>query len=178
MVNVRQTMTPVNMNQYTFTGGGTAPIGAVAPTAGCDYAGTNTTFTTWATLPATTGGFTVAGIQFVNNGSQFLWYYNGAAAVNASILIGVKAGGLVQLYSQEQVTLGTTSYGFIGPLSPASFNQLDSSQFSGTGAGGVAPGGIIAGQNAATNGLGLTCIDFSAVTNLAVRLYQCGTVSP
>ena len=177
MVNVRQTMTPVSMNQFAFTGGGTQPVGAVAPTAGADYAGGNTAFTTWATLPATTGGFTVGGIQYVNNGSQFLWYYNGAAAVNAFVLIGTKSGGLVQVYTQYTIALGTTSYGFLGPFSPASFNQGDSTQFL-SGAGGVSPGGVIGGQNAATNGLGMTCIDFSVVTNLAVRLYQLGTVSP
>jgi hypothetical protein len=169
MVNVRQVMTPVSMNQFAFSG--TTPIGAVAPAAGADYAGTNTTFTSWGTLPAFAGG-PVLGINYANNGSQWLWYYNGATPTSAYVLIGVKAGGLVQQYTQYTTTIAATTYGFLGPFSPASFNQQDSTQFLAGGAGGTAPGGIIDG------GLGLTCIDFLNTTTLAVRLYQCGTVSP
>ena len=177
MAVTRQTMTPVSMNQFAFTGGGTAPLGAVAPSPGCDYAGGNTAFTSWATTPESVGGtITVLGIQYVNNGSQFLWYYNGATATTAYILIGVKAGGISQLYTQYSIVLGTTSYGYLGPFSPASFNQQDGSQFAGDG-GGTAPGGLITPATGAS-GVGLTCIDFLNTTTLAVRLYQMGTVTP
>ena len=44
---------------------------------------------------------------------------------------------------------------------------------SGTGNGGAAPGGAIG-----TGGIGMTCIDFLNTTNIAVRLYQMGTVNP
>ena len=169
MVNVRQTVTPVSMNQYAFAGA--TPVGAVAPAAGCDYAGANTTFTAWGSLPAFAGG-PVLGVQYANNGSQWLWYYNGATATAAYILIGQKAGGIVQLYSQETVTIAATSYGFLGPYSPSAFNQGDIAQFGGTGGGGAAPGGVIGAA-----GQGLTCIDFLNTTTLAVRLYQTGTVT-
>jgi hypothetical protein len=165
MAATRQLMTPFNMNQFPFTGA--LPIGAVAPAAGCDYAATNTTFTVWASLPAPSS----LGIQYANNGSQWLWYYNGATATAANILIGAKSG-IVQLYSQETVTIAATSYGYLGPYSPSQMNQTDISQFAG-GFGGTAPGGAIG-----AGGLGLTCIDFTNTTTLAVRLYQTGTVTP
>ncbi len=155
-------MTPVSLNQFATTGGGTAPIGAVAPSAGCDTAGSNTAFTAWASLPAPSS----LGVQYVNNGSQFLWYYNGATATTAYVLIGAKSGGLVQVYTQYTIVLGTSAYGFLGPFSPAQFSQQDSSQFAG-GAGGTAPGGAVG-----ASGVGFTCIDFLNTTTLAVRLYQ------
>jgi hypothetical protein len=64
MAATRQTMTPVNMNGFSLAG--TGIVGAVAPAAGCDYAGSNTTFTAWASLPNPSS----LGIQYVNNGSQ------------------------------------------------------------------------------------------------------------
>ncbi len=167
MAYTRQTMTPVSMNQYAFSGA--TPVGAVAPAAGCDYAGANTTFTAWGSLPNPNS----LGVQYANNGSQWLWFYNGATASAAYILIGQKAGGIVQLFSQETVVIPATSYGFLGPYSPSQMNQGDISQFSGAGTpGGLAPGGVIG-----ATGQGLTCIDFLNTTTLAVRLYQTGTVT-
>lgn len=167
MTASRQTMAPVSMNQFAFSGA--TPVGAVAPAAGCDATGTNTAFTAWTALsPASP-----LGIQYVNNGSQWLWFYNGATPTTAYVLIGAKSAGLVQIYSQETVTIAATSYGFLGPYSPAAFNQLDTAQFGGTGGGGAAPGGVIG-----TSGQGCTCIDFLNTTTLAVRLYQTGTVTP
>jgi hypothetical protein len=167
MAATRQTMTPVSMNQFAFSGA--TPIGAVAPAAGCDYAATNTTFTVWGSLPVASS----LGIQYANNGSQWLWFYNGATPTTAYVLIGQKAGGIVQVYTQEPVTIAATSYGFLGPYSPAAFNQPDIAQFGGTGGGGAAPGGAIG-----ATGQGLTCIDFLNTTTLSVRLYQTGTVTP
>jgi hypothetical protein len=166
----RQLMTPVSMNQFAFTGGGTVPIGAVAPAAGCDAAGTNSSFTAWGSLSPTSP----FGIQYANNGSQWLWYYNGATATSAYILIGQESGGgIAQVYTQYTVVLGATSYGFLGPFSPAQFNQPNISQFGVGTSGGSSPGGVIG-----TAGQGLTCIDFLNTTTLAVRLYQTGTVTP
>ena len=103
MAQTRQTMTPVSMNQFAFSGA--TPIGAVAPTTGCDYAGSNTTFTTWLSLP-TAGS---SGIQYVNNGSQWLWFYCGAATTTAYVLIGQKAGGQVEPYTTYSIVLAATS---------------------------------------------------------------------
>jgi hypothetical protein len=160
MATTRQTMTPVSMNQFSFTG--STPIGAVAPTAGCDYAGTNSAFTAWGSLPTANSN----GIQFLNNGTQWLWGYYGASGTTAYVLIGAKSGGIVQVYTQYSVTLAASSYFYLGPFSPAQFNQQDSAQFAG-GAGGTAPGGVIG-----AGAVGFTCIDFLATTALAVRLYQ------
>lgn len=165
MATSRVTMTPVSMNQFAQTG--TTPIGAVAPGAGIDAAGTNTAFgTAWPGI--------LAGINYVNNGSQWLWGYNGANACNAYILIGQKAGGIVQIYTQITIALPVSGYFYLGPYSPAQFNQQDSSQFA------AAPGGAAPGGQILASGVGTTCIDFSATTasTVAVRLYQCGTVTP
>jgi hypothetical protein len=151
------------MNSLAFSG--VTPIGAVAPTTGIDAAGTNTAFgTVW---PGA-----LAGVNYLNNGTQWLWGYNGATACTAYILIGQKAGGLVEPYTAYSITLPTSGYFFLGPFSPQQFNQQDASQFAG-GAGGVAPGGQIL-----QSGVGYTCIDFSATTTVAVRLYQTATVQP
>lgn len=157
MATSRVSMTPVSMNQFAFSGA--QPIGAVAPATGVDAAGSNTAF-------ATAWPGTLAGIQYLNNGTQWLWGYNGVTACNAFILIGQKSGGLVQVYTQYTVALPTSGYFFLGPYSPSQFNQQDGSQFAG-GAGGAAPGGVIG-----AGAIGLTCIDFSATTTVAVRLYQ------
>jgi hypothetical protein len=160
----RVTLTPVSMNQFSFAG--TAPIGAVAPATGIDAAGANgATFgTAW---PGA-----LAGVNYLNNGTQWLWGYNGATACSAYVLIGQKAAGQAEIYTAYTVVLPTTGYFFLGPFSPQQFNQTDASQFAG-GSGGAAPGGVI-GQSA----VGYTCIDFSATGTLAVRLYQMNTVQP
>ena len=165
----RVLMTPVVVNNFPFSGATVSTIGAVAPAAGIDAAGSNTAFATaWPGI--------LAGVNFVNNGSQFLWGYNGANACTAYVLIGQKAAGQVEPYTTYSITLPTSGYFVIPPLSPAAYNQQDSSQFvAGTGNGGAAPGGQIL-----TTGVGTTCIDFSATTasTVAVRLYQMATVTP
>lgn len=165
----RVLMTPVVVNNFPFSGSVVSTIGAVAPTAGIDAAGSNTAFATaWPGL--------MAGVNYANNGSQFLWGYNGANACTAYVLIGQKAGGQVQVYTTYSITLPVSGYFVIPPLSPYQYNQQDSSQFvTGTGNGGAAPGGQIL-----TTGIGTTCIDFNATTasTVAVRLYQMATVTP
>ncbi|MGH3300572.1 MAG: hypothetical protein ACRDOK_02620 [Streptosporangiaceae bacterium] len=163
MAATRQTMTPVNMNGFPLAAT-LGIVGAVAPAAGCDYNGSNTTFTAWASLPNASS----LGIQYLNNGSQWIWGYNGATTSTAYVLIGQKAGGLTQIYSAYSLVLPTSGYFAIPPLSPAQFNQQDASQaFTGT------TGGVIG-----TGGVGFTCIDFLNTTTVAVRLYQLTTVTP
>jgi len=146
----RQTISPVNFNAAATTGGSLPS----APSAGIDAAGAGgTTFgTAWTGLE---------GVQFVNNGEIILWYYNGATSCNAYILIGQKAAGVVPTYTTFTVALATTGYGWLGPFSPAGFDQQDSTAHS------AAPGGVIG-----TSGVGLCCVDFSATTTLSVRAYQ------
>ena len=160
MATSRVTMTPVSINQFALSTPPSA-IGAVAPGTGIDAAGANGALfaTAWPGAAA---------------GSQFLWGYNGATACSAYVLIGQKAGGQVEPYTTYTIVLPTTGYFWIGPVSPSQYTQQDASQFvSGTGNGGIAPGGQIL-----TTGVGFTCIDFSATGTVAVRLYQCGTVTP
>ena len=152
----RCTVSPVIINNATFTAPGAFPA---APGTGIDAAGTGgASFAT-----AWTG---YQGIQFFNPGNIFVWYYNGATACNAFLLIGQKTQGDVFPYTQDEIALLTSSAGWIPPLSPSKYNQQDTSQFS------SAPGGAIG-----TTGQGLTCIDFSATTTLAVRLYQVNQVT-
>lgn len=107
------------------------------------------------------------GVQFTNNGSVWLWYYNGAQACTAYALIGSKLGGEVFAYTQDSATLVTSGSGWLGPWSPQKYNQTDSSQFT------SAPGGVIGSA-----AVGLTCIDFSDTDSLVVRLVQTAPVLP
>ena len=167
MAATRQLMTPVNLNLTAFAGN--VAIGAVAPGAGCDYAAAGgSTFTAWASLPNPSS----LGIMYYNTGSQWLWGYNGATPASAYVLIGQKAGGLAVSYLEYTVALPTSGYFYLGAFSPSQFNQQDISQFAG-GGGGTAPGGVIGAA-----GQGLTCIDFSVTTTVAVRLYQSTDVTP
>jgi len=162
MATSRITMTPVSQNTYAFAGN--QAIGAVAPATGVDGVGSNTAF-------ATAWPGALAGVSYLNNGSQWLWGYNGATPCSAYILIGQKAAGLVEPYTAYTIALPTSGYFFLGPFSPQQYNQTDNSQFAG-GAGGTAPGGVIGAS------VGYTCVDFSATTTVAVRLYQLTTVQP
>jgi hypothetical protein len=164
----RVAMTPVSMNQFAFTGTNAVSIGAVAPAAGIDAAGTGgTTFgTAWPGISS--------GVTYLNNGTQWLWGYNGANACTAYILVGQKAAGQAEIYTAYSAVLPVSGYFYLGPFSPQQFNQTDASQFAG-GAGGVSPGGVI-GQAA----VGYTCVDFLATTlsTVALRLYQLNPVQP
>lgn len=101
------------------------------------------------------------GVQFGNNGLTWLWYYNGGTACTAYYLVGQKVGGDVFPYTQEPVTLLTGESGWLGPWNAQKYNQPDTAQFSG------APGGAVGAA-----GQGLTCVDFTAVNTLTVRLFQ------
>jgi hypothetical protein len=165
----RVLMSPVSINAAALSGAASS-FGAVAPSAGIDAAAAGgTTFgTAWPGI--------LAGVNYVGNGSQFLWGYNGANACTAYVLIGQKAGGQVQPYTTYAITLPTSGYFIIPPLSPLQYTQQDASQFvTGVGNGGIAPGGQIL-----TSGVGTICVDFSATTTstVALRLYQLTTVTP
>lgn len=145
---------------------GTAPTWVWAAS-GVDSAGAPQVASQNALATAWNGAAT--GVQFANSGTgiSWLWFYNGGTACTAYYLVGQKVGGDVFPFAQEPVTLPTNQQGWLGPWSPQKYGQPDTSQFSG------APGGVIgtAGQN-------LTCVDFTAVNTLVVRLYQLIPVSP
>lgn len=150
-MTARTTIVPVNLNSSALAGGSFPS----APSTGLDAAGTG------GTSFATAWPGTATGVQFQNNGLLWLWYYNGATACTAYALIGQKAAGATPVYTTWSAVLATTGYGWLGPWNPAQFNQEDATVHSG------APGGAIG-----ASAVGLCCIDFSATTTLAVRLYQ------
>jgi len=156
----RALINPVAMNVSALaTAGGIFPT---APSGGIDAAGTggSSFATTWASGP-------YAGVEFINNGYMYLWYYNPASeAITAYPLIGQKAGGLAQPYTAYPVTIpATAQYGWLGPWSVQQFTQTDGTQFS------SAPGGQISAST--PSGVGYTCVDFSGtLTNFALRLYE------
>jgi hypothetical protein len=127
---------------------------------GCDATATGTAFATWSSLGSPLG------VQFVNNGTQFLMVTNGATATAANVLVGRKGGGgFLPAYNQTATTVtipsSTTMPIPIGPFSVQDFTQQDATQY------GTAPGGAIG-----TTGVGYVCVDFTNTTTLAVRLYQ------
>lgn len=145
----RVTLLPVNLNASALTPG----VWLAAGTAGYDTGSPGGTITAWSTAN---------GVQYVNNGLIVVGYANGTGSVTADILVGRKAGGgLLPAFGAQTVTIAATSAGWIGPFSVQDYTQTDSSQYSGAPAGAIG-----------TTGVGLTCIDFSSVTNLTIRLYQ------
>lgn len=152
----RITIQPVPLN---IAIGGSPGVFVPTASVGYDTGSPGGVFTAWGA---------VNGVQFVNNGLMFLAYVNGATASTASILIGDKAGGAVPLFSTYQTVLGVSGApSWLPVLSPAAFNQQDSTVHAG------APAGVIGAA-----AVGMTCIDFSATTTLGVRLYQLTPVSP
>jgi hypothetical protein len=158
---------PVNLNAAGLNTPGTFPT---APAAGIDAAGTGgTSFAT-----AWTG---VQGIQFYNNGLCFVWFYCGATPAGVvQILQGRKTEGQLPPPATFGGSIAATTYGWLPPLSPQDFNQQDATAFNGSGG----PGGAVAALGGAigVSGVGFTCIDFTTVTTLAVRVYQLIPVTP
>ena len=128
---------------------------------GVDATGTGNAFVSWASVGSPLG------VQFVNNGTQFLLVTNGATPTAANVLVGRKGGGPGGLPAFNQaattITIGAsvTVPLIIGPFSVQDFTQTDSTQY------GSAPGGVIG-----AGGVGYTCIDFTNTTTLTVRLCQ------
>jgi hypothetical protein len=148
----RLTLLPNNLLGDTGNALATAPTPAGADTTGA--------------LGSTVWGAN-AGVQFVNNGQVYIWYYNGAAASVAYLLIGQKTEGQLPLFSTIAVTIAATSYGHIGPWSPRNYGQVDPAVHSGS------PGGAVG-----ATAIGLMCVDFTVTTNLFVRLYQLSPIFP
>lgn len=154
-------MARVTISPYTINAQALSGLGIFQGTGpGCDATATGTAFATWSSLGSPLG------VQYVNNGTQFLLVTNGATATAANVLVGRKGGGgFLPAFNQAATTItipaSTTMPIPIGPFSVQDFTQADASQYSG------APGGVIG-----TTGVGMTCIDFTNTTTLAVRLYQ------
>ena len=154
-------MARVTIQPYSINAQALAGLGIFQGSGpGCDATATGTAFASWSSLGSPLG------IQYVNNGTQFLLVTNGATATAANVLVGRKGGGgFLPAYSQTATTItiaaSVTMPIPIGPFSVQDYAQEDSAQYSG------APGGAVG-----TTGVGKVCIDFTNTTTLAVRLYQ------
>lgn len=160
----RQLVQPVLINSVALSSLGSFPA---TPAAGIDAAGTGgaSFATAWGANQ---------GIMFANNGLCFVWFYCGATAAGAvNILQGRKVEGQLPAAATFGGSILASTYGWIPPLSPSDFNQQDQNAFSGA----AAPGGVSLGGAIGAAGQGLTCIDFTTTTTLAVRVYQVAQVT-
>lgn len=151
----RVQIAPINFNSLLLTG-----VFPTAPTAGYDTG--NGTFTAWGSNNS---------VYFPNNGEIILWYYCGTAGAGVTnVLVGQPIGntGQVAPAATETVTLAATTYGWLGPFSPATYNQQNVSLVPTGALGGSIPAGAQGG----------VVIEFTTTTNLSVRAYQLIPVQP
>jgi len=154
----RITVAPVAQNVFAVSGN---PMLIAAPSAGVDAAGAG------GTNFATAWGAN-SGIQFINNGSIMLYFWNGAASSAMRILVGRKVAGQLPIFSYNDITIAANSSAMFGPWSVLDYTQQDAAAYGGTTApGGNNPNGAIGAA-----GVGFMCIDFTVITNLSVRLIQ------
>jgi hypothetical protein len=154
----RVAIQPVSLN--------TTPGGALwvtSGTAGYDTGSPGGTETAWSTA---------LGVLIPNNGQVILGFACGATAAGVcQVLIGkTVAGSLVIDATAEQYTIGASSSGWLGPWSPATFNQSNPA--------GVTYTGAINTTALTAAAQGCVVVDFTTTTTLAVRAYQLIPVSP
>jgi hypothetical protein len=154
----RVSILPIPLN---LTPGGNTWLGS--GTAGYDTGSPGGSITAWSTT---------LGVLIPNNGQVILGFACGATAAGVcQVLIGkVVAGSLVIDATAEQYTIGATSSGWLGPWSPATFNQ--------TSPAGVTYSGAINTTALTSAAQGCVVVDFTTTTTLAVRAYQLIPVSP
>ena len=114
------------------------------------------------------------GVLIPNQGNGQVWLYYTCAAVTPSyqVLVGDLIGntGQVIAATAEAGTLATSSSGWLGPWSPATYNQQAPTVVTYTGAINI--------QALTAAAQGCVVVDFSATTSLCVRAYQSAVVSP
>lgn len=144
------------------------PLYATVGAAGVDVAGAGGTAfaTAWSTN---------LGVLIPNqgNGAVWLYYTAGATAPGAyQVLVGEPVGGTGQVLAAtvEAGTLAATSSGWLGPFSPATYNQ--SSPTNVTYAGAINTTALTSAAQ------GCVVIDFTTTTTLCVRAYQFSVVTP
>ncbi|HEY2638442.1 MAG TPA: hypothetical protein VGI66_00975 [Streptosporangiaceae bacterium] len=134
---------------------------------GFDTGSPGGTFTAW-TVASTLG------VQIPNNGQVILWYVNGAtAAVPYQVLIGDVIGntGAVAPATQIAGTIAASSSGWLGPWSPATYNQQAPTLVTYAGATNT--------QALTAAAQGCVVVDFTVPTiTFAVRAYTLIPVSP
>ena len=153
---------PIPLNLYP-----NMQASSVFPTSGNGYdtGSPGGSFTAWSTT---------LGLMIPNNGQVFLWYVNGATAtVPYQVLIGDLVGNTGQVMPATTIasTIAINSSGWLGPWSPATYNQQNPANVTYTGA---------TNTQALTNAAqGTVVIDFTAPTaTFAVRAYTLIPVQP
>jgi hypothetical protein len=143
------------------------PLYATVGVAGVDAAGAGGAAfaTAWSTN---------LGVMIPNqgNGAVWLYYTCGAATPTYQVLVGDLVGNTGQVLpaTTNAGTLVTSSSGWLGPWSPATYNQQAPTQVTYAGAINTTP------LTAAAQGC--IVVDFSATALLCVRAYQFVTVTP
>jgi len=143
------------------------PLYATVGAAGVDVAGAGGT--AFATVWGTNLGVMIPN---AGNGQVWLYYTCGAVTPSYQVLVGDLIGntGQVLAATAEAGTLATSSSGWLGPWSPATYNQQAPPVVTYTG--GLNTTALTAAAQ------GCVVVDFSATASLCVRAYQNITVSP
>lgn len=113
------------------------------------------------------------GVYIPNNGQVWLYWAAAATAPGVTqVLVGDLVGNTnaVVPATTEQQTLAASSSGWLGPWSPATYNQQAPTIV--TYSGAVNTQALVAAMQ------GCVVIDFTTITTLAVRAYQVIPVSP
>jgi len=144
------------------------PLYATVGAPGVDVAGAG------GTAFATAWG-TNYGVFIPNQGNGAVWLYftcGGTAAGIYQVLVGQPVGNTGQVLpaTTETGTIAATTSGWLGPFSPATYNQSSPTN--------VTYAGALNSQALTSAAQGCVVIDFTLPTTLCVRAYQNTTVSP
>jgi hypothetical protein len=156
-VGPRVTLQPIPLN---LTPNGNTWLGSGTP--GYDL-GSPSAITAWSTT---------LGVMIPNpSGNVILGYACGATAGGATqVLIGDVVAGQVIAATAVQYTIAANSSGWLGPWSPATYNQQAPTN--------VTYSGAINTQALTAAAQGCVVIDFTTTTTLAVRAYQLIPIQP
>lgn len=113
------------------------------------------------------------GVMIPNNGQVILGFACGATLAGAyQVLVGDLIGntGQVAPATLEAGTIAANTVGWLGPWSPATYNQQAPTQ--------VTYSGAINTQALTSAAQGCVVVDFTTTTTLAIRAYQLIPVSP
>lgn len=158
----RVTILPIPMN--TAPNQQTISIFPSAPSAGYDLGSPPGTFTAWSTT---------LGVQIPNNGEVWLWYWCGATAAGVyQVLIGDLIGNTGQVPPATDITgtIAASTSGWLGPWSPATYNQQAPAS--------VTYSGAINTTALTSAAQSCVVVDFTTTTTLSVRAFSLIPVSP
>lgn len=158
----RVTLLPIPLNNSPFTG-----LWVTATSPGYDTGSPGGAITAW----STTLGVMIPNPQ--GGGNVILGYACGATAAGAyQVLVGDLVGNTNQVLpaTTEAGTIAASTVGWIGPFSPATYNQQAPTLVTYTGA--INTTALVAAAQ------GCIVIDFTTTTTLAVRAYSLNAISP